>query len=129
MTAAPVIAVVDDDASVRASLGGLLRSFDFAVHLCASGQEFLDAAWLQDVSCVVTDITMPGLSGFDLCAEIRSRRLTMPVIFMSAFFEPGDAPRIHAEGTCFLHKPFTAVELVDRIDCAIQRWNDQNADL
>lgn len=124
MAAAPVIAIVDDDASVRASLGGLLRSFDFAVHLCASGQELLDAAWLPDLSCVITDVRMPGLSGFDVCTAIRARKLTMPVIFMTAFCEPSDAQ----EATHLLHKPFTATELMCCIDRAVQRWHARDAD-
>lgn len=122
MSAAKVIAIVDDDASVRAALGGLLRSFDFAVRTCASGQELLEAVWLSEISCVVTDVSMPDLDGFELCEAIRAREPSMPVIFMTAFFEPRDVQRRDAaEAACILQKPFTGSELVHCIHRALQR--------
>jgi FixJ family two-component response regulator len=122
VSAAKVIAIVDDDDSVRAALGGLLRSFDFAVRTCASGQELLDAVWLREISCVVTDVSMPDLDGFELCEAIRARKLAMPVIFMTAFIERRDVQRRDAaEAACILQKPFTASELVHCIHRAIRR--------
>jgi FixJ family two-component response regulator len=65
-----VISVVDDDASVRAATDNLLRSLGYAVCTFVSAEEFLRSAHLDDTSCVITDVQMPGMSGVDLQARL-----------------------------------------------------------
>ncbi|MGO4762862.1 response regulator [Cupriavidus sp. 2KB_3] len=120
MTATPVIAIVDDDASVRHALGRLVRSFDLAVALYASGEELLQSATLDTVSCVVTDIQMPVMNGFALCEALRARGLHMPVIFMTAFAQAGHEARAMSAGAaCFLHKPFLDTAIIACIERAL----------
>jgi FixJ family two-component response regulator len=120
VNAAPVIAVVDDDASVRQALGSLLRSFDMNVALYESAAQVLRAADTQAISCVVTDIQMPDMDGLSLCAALRARGLHMPVIFMTAF--PEERSRQHAAdlgGFCFLSKPFVETDIIRCIQAAL----------
>ncbi|WP_066133248.1 response regulator transcription factor [Bordetella ansorpii] len=113
MSAPPVIAIVDDDASVRTALGRLLRSIDLEVRLYDRGQALLDDIDTAAPDCVVTDIRMPGLSGFDLCAALRRRGMEVPVIFMTAYVQEGFAQRAsEARATCFIQKPFAGAELI-----------------
>ncbi|MFJ1251930.1 response regulator [Cupriavidus sp. CuC1] len=85
MTPTPVIAIVDDDAAVRQALGSLLRSIDMDVELHASGNDLLQSRTIDAISCLVTDVQMPTMNGFALCEALRTRGLSIPVIFMTAF--------------------------------------------
>lgn len=115
-----VIAIVDDDASVRISLGRLLRSIDLEVLLYDRGQALLDDIDTAEPDCVVTDIRMPGLSGFELCAALRRRGMAVPVIFMTAYVQEGFAQRAsEAQATCFIQKPFADTELIACIENAL----------
>lgn len=122
VTATPVIAIVDDDASVRQALGSLLRSFDMVVELYASGNELLQSHALNAVSCLVTDVQMPAMNGFALCEALRMRGLSIPVIFMTAFPEESYRQRAEALGAiCCLSKPFTDSEIIQCIENALAR--------
>ncbi|CAG9168117.1 response regulator transcription factor [Cupriavidus respiraculi] len=121
MNAAPVIAVVDDDASVRQALGSLLRSLDMHVALYESGSQVLSAVDTQAMSCVVTDIQMPGMNGLSLCAALRERGLRMPVIFMTAFPEERYRQQAADLGAfCFLSKPFVEADIIRCIEAALE---------
>lgn len=120
VTATPVIAIVDDDASVRHALGRLVRSFDLAVALYGSGEELLQSAALDTVSCLITDVQMPEMNGFELCEALRARDLHMPVIFMTAFAQAGyEARAVAASAACFLHKPFLDTAIIACIERAL----------
>jgi FixJ family two-component response regulator len=122
VTTTPVIAIVDDDATVRDALGLLVRSFDFAVELYGSGQELLAATSVDVVSCVVTDVQMPTMDGFALCAALRERGLDMPVIFMTAFVKEGYEQRAReSEAACFLQKPFQDTDILRCIEHSLKR--------
>jgi two-component system response regulator FixJ len=83
MTCEPTIHVIDDDPAILASLGLLLTAEGYAVHTHQSAQIFLDAIRQSDSGCVVTDIDMPEINGLDLLAEMKERRVSMPVIIMT----------------------------------------------
>ncbi len=122
MTAQPVIAVVDDDASVRLALGNLLQSFGFRAALFCDGVELLESDTLADVSCVLTDIQMPQMSGFALCDALRERGIGLPVIFMTAAQHGADYEHARArQAVCFLSKPFTDTQIIDCIARALGR--------
>jgi len=119
---APIIAIVDDDASVRMALGRLLRSIDLDVRLYDGGQALLNDAEAGALDCIVTDVRMPGVSGFDLCLSLRRRGLAMPIVFMTAHVQEGYAERAQEVGAaCFLQKPFADTELISCIEQAVGR--------
>ncbi len=121
MTANPVIAIVDDDASVRHAMGRLVRSLDIAVQLYGAGAELLQSDTLGEISCVITDVQMPMMNGFALCEALRARGYRMPVIIMTAFAQEGYEQRARAVGAaCFLNKPFHDAEIVHCIESALQ---------
>ena len=116
-----VISIVDDDSSVRAAADNLLTSYGFEVHTFASANDFLQSAYLHASSCVVADVQMPGMSGLDLLAEVRSRGNHTPFIFITAF--PGHSVRTRAlknGAACFLEKPFTSAALIESIEIVLK---------
>lgn len=120
VTTTALIAIVDDDAAVRDALGRLVRSFDLPVVLYPGGQALLDAAALGTIACVISDVQMPGMSGFAMCEALRALDLHVPVIFMTAFAHDGDEQRARLLGsTCFLNKPFQDIELLHCIERAL----------
>jgi FixJ family two-component response regulator len=117
-----VIAVIDDDAAVRAATRNLLIARGYVVHAFASGEDFLRSPELQDISCVIADVHMPGMSGLDLLAHMRGNGIRTPFIFMTAF--PDDQVRARAlkQGAIgFLAKPFAPPALVSCLDQALKR--------
>ena len=98
---APTIAIVDDDASVRRSLLRVVRSAGFKAEIFASAREFLDWLPRNQAACLVLDVQMSEMSGFDL-----QRRLAVPVIFMTAHDDASTIERIEKSGAAgHLRKP------------------------
>ena len=79
----PVVFVIDDDASVRAALAGLLRSVGLNFKLFASTQEFLESNWDDVLGCIVLDVRLPGPSGLDLQRELARSGNHLPIIFIT----------------------------------------------
>lgn len=122
VTATPVIAIVDDDVSVRQALGSLLRSFNLAVELYASGPDLLRSPGLDAIRCLVTDVQMPAMSGFALHAELRARGLDIPAVFMTAFPEARYRERAkELDGCGFLSKPFLDIDMIRCVEQALAR--------
>jgi len=118
----PVVFVVDDDVSIRGSLESLIRRQGWQPEAFCSADEFLDHPRAAAASCLVLDMTLPGLSGLELQARIAGDRGDMPIIFISG---DGDVPKtvraMKAGAVEFLMKPFRADDLLDAIRQAIQR--------
>ncbi len=119
-----VIAVVDDDTSVRESLESLIKSVGVAVMLFASAEDFLDAAGYNHVDCLILDVRLPGMSGIELHRELASRSCKAPVIFITAH---GDDDSVRSEVAShwtfgYLTKPFSEEELLNAVDAAL-KWN------
>ncbi|MBV8918290.1 response regulator transcription factor [Bradyrhizobium sp.] len=115
-----VISVVDDDASVRASMNNLLQSLGYVVHTFASAEEFLGSACLNDTSCVISDVQMSPMNGLDLLAQMRMQGRTTPFIFITAF--PDESVRAHAlkaGAMSFLAKPCATPNLIACINAAL----------
>jgi len=114
--------VVDDDASIREALGGLIRSAGLNAETFATAQEFLARAPADVPSCLVLDVRMPGLSGLDLQSRMRELNLEIPVVFITGH---GDVPTtvraMKAGAQEFLTKPFLDRDLLDAIAQAIER--------
>ena len=116
-----VIAVIDDDASVRAATNNLLRSRGYIVHAFASADEFLHSPHVNEASCVIADVQMSGMNGVDLLTDMRRRGYNAPFIFITAFPDEGvRAKALKAGALCFLAKPFTAPSLISCLDTALQ---------
>jgi FixJ family two-component response regulator len=117
-----VISVIDDDASVRAASDNLLRSLGYAVYTFVSAEEFLQSDRLDDTSCVIADVQMPGMSGVDLQARLLTEGCRVPFIFMTAFPEKTIRARaLKAGAICFLTKPFDRVTLIRCLDTALKK--------
>ena len=103
----PVISIIDDDASVRAALGSLVRSLGYTAHTFESAESFLHSRDMAETSCIVTDIQMPGMSGLDLQSRLQAAGRAIPMVFITAF--PAEHLRVRAEAggaIGFLAKPF-----------------------
>jgi len=124
-----LIAVVDDDASIRAATDSLLRSRGYAVFTFESAEGFLQSAELNGTSCVITDVRMPVMGGIELQAILRAQGCTVPFIFITAF--PEGVVRTQAMNggaTSFLSKPFDAPTLIKYVEIALSTRRDPPGD-
>jgi FixJ family two-component response regulator len=115
-----MVYVIDDDASVRKAIGRLLRSADLDVETFSSGEEFLRNPRQGRNACLVIDIRMPGLTGFDLQQRLLSEGIQIPVIVISASDDV--QVREHARelgAQVFFRKPVDDQALLDAIWWAI----------
>ncbi len=113
------IGIVDDERPVRTALRRLLRLADYTVSEFASGEEFLASLDVQRPACVVLDVHMPGLSGFDVCARLRAVRLDIPRVFITASDERELEQQAARNGGQLLRKPFAGDALVNAIEAAL----------
>lgn len=117
----PCIAVVDDEASVRTMLGRLLRLADYQVAAFAGGEEFLASLAESRPDCVILDVHMPGLSGFDVQSRLRAAHIHVPVVFITASDDLAlGRTAEEAGGVRLLRKPFSNDELLDAIGIALR---------
>jgi FixJ family two-component response regulator len=124
MAAGDMISIVDDDASMRDALVEMLRSLGYDARGFASAEDMLASCELDRFACMVTDIQMPGMSGFDLKREIYERRAPLPVIMVTARTEPGlEEKAISSGAACFLRKPFETQIFVACVEKALATLN------
>ena len=117
----PLIAVVDDDESVRESLPDLLREFGFAARTFSSAEDFLASDCLDQTRCLILDIAMPGMSGPGLQSELKLRRREIPIIFITASTDRTARPRLIELGAVeCLFKPFSDTALLEAVNAALQ---------
>ncbi len=116
-----LVAVVDDDESVRESLPDLLREFGFAVHAFSSAEEFLASDIVGETRCLILDITMPGMTGLDLQRELKIRGHQIPIIFITAQKNEAVRSRAFEQGAAeFLLKPFSDTALLAALNKALK---------
>jgi len=121
MSENPLIAVVDDDASMRGALRNLLRSVGFRAAAFASAEEFLQASQLQDTACAIVDVRMPGMSGLELQQHLATIQYPIPLIFITAHGDAEARARaLRAGAVDFLDKPFREEVLLRAIQSALQ---------
>jgi FixJ family two-component response regulator len=120
--AKPIVFVVDDDISVRESLELLINNQGWQPEMFASAQQFLDRPRALIPSCLLLDISLPGLNGLDLQKRIAVERADMPIIFITGY---GDVPKtvqaMKAGAVEFLTKPFNDEVLLTAIRQALER--------
>ncbi len=117
----PLLSVVDDDESVRESLPDLIKEFGFAARAFSSAEEFLASGFLGETSCLILDISMPGMSGPELHQELKRRGQGVPIIFITGQRDEAIRARVLKQGAAgFLLKPFSDSSLLAAIKVALQ---------
>lgn len=117
-----VVAIVDDDLSVREGLESLIRSAGWRTETFASAQEFLTRPGADVPSCLVLDLQLPGLSGLDLQKRMAEASLEIPIVFLTGHGNiPASVQAMKAGAVEFLTKPFDERELLHAIQEAIER--------
>src|SRR5215469_2152774 len=121
-SSSPIVFVVDDDISVRESLELLIQSQGWQPELFESAQEFLARPRALVPSCLVLDISLPGLNGLELQKRVAAERKDMPIIFITGY---GDVPKtvqaMKAGAVEFLTKPFDDEILLTAVRQALER--------
>ena len=119
--ARPLIAVVDDEESVRRALARMLGASQFDVDVFASGQEFLDSLRTRLPDCLVLDYQMPGLTGRDVQRQLALAQTQVPIIVVTAHDEPALREQCLADGAvAYVTKPLQREHLVGLIHDAIR---------
>jgi FixJ family two-component response regulator len=120
----PLIAVVDDDASVCRAMKRLIRSLGMNAETFTSGKEFLDLLEAMPSfhpDCVILDVQMPGMSGLEVRDQLVQSSPSLPVIFITAHDEVGVRERVLAMGAvAFLRKPFNDELIVKTLNAALK---------
>src|SRR6202451_4691863 len=115
------VSIVDDDASIREALKSLMRSVRFNVEAFASAEEFLASERLNDTACLILDVTLPGMSGFDLQNHLIAERRGIPIIFITAQADEASRQRALKSGAIdLLGKPVRRDTLFKAIRSAIE---------
>ena len=126
---APVVLVIDDDASVRGALRDLFESIGMRVMVFDSTQEFLRTTRPKAPCCLVLDVRLPGQNGLDLQRELNEKHIAIPIVFLTGH---GDIPMsvraMKAGAVEFLTKPFREQDLLDAVQAALDRDRSTRAD-
>jgi FixJ family two-component response regulator len=116
----PLISLIDDDTSFRLATDSLLRARGYTVCAFSSATEFLQSPQLDETSCLITDVQMPGISGLDLQTLLRNQGRTIPIIFVTAFPDESARARALRDGAvCYLSKASDAAALIRCIEAAL----------
>lgn len=117
-----LVLVVDDDSRVRESLADLLSASGIEARCFSSAGALLDSSALADSQCVISDVRMPGIDGWELQRLVSAMHPHILIIFVSAFKDQKAAERAFALGAfAFLYKPFDGEELLRLVEEALSR--------
>jgi FixJ family two-component response regulator len=114
-----MISIVDDDECAGEATAGVIRSLGYALATYASAEDFLGSDYVNNTSCLITDVHMPGLSGVELYQRLRVDGFAAPTIFITG--NPDEATRtqvLAAGAVAFLSKPFGKQILLDCLNAA-----------
>ena len=118
----PTVFVVDDDANVRTSIQGLLKSAGLRSECFETAEQFLQRKPSKGPSCLILDVSLPGMSGLDFQQKLRNAGLQIPIIFVTGY---GDIPMtvkaMKSGAVEFLTKPFEDQDLLDAVQQALAR--------
>jgi len=118
----PLVAIVDDDESIRDTTKDLLESAGLAAATFASGQLLLKSRRLKSISCLVADMRMPAMTGLELHQHLVASNQAIPTILLTAYpDERVRAQAMQSKVVCYLAKPFAPDELLACVRCAIER--------
>jgi FixJ family two-component response regulator len=120
-TKTKLIAIVDDDDSMRSAIQGLLKAAGLPAQAFASAEEFLKSGEQHHASCLIADIRMPGMSGLELQAHLNTERCRIPTIFITAHGdEKMRLQALRAGAVEFLSKPFDDEALLEGVRAALE---------
>lgn len=120
MSKRPLVSVVDDNEAVRESLPGLLQHVGFTVQAFASAEAFLASEAIDETSCLILDVGLPGMSGPDLQQELARRGNAVPIVFITAQGDKSLCPRLLGRGAAAcLFKPFSDDALLEAVNVAL----------
>jgi FixJ family two-component response regulator len=115
------ISIVDDDASIREALKSLMRSVRFSVDAFGSAEEFLASERVNDTACLILDVYLPGMNGFELQNHMKIEGPAIPIIFITAHSDEGSRQRALMGGAAdFLSKPVRREALLKAIRSATE---------
>jgi FixJ family two-component response regulator len=118
----PLIAIVDDDESIRDTTKDLLESAGFSAAAFARAESLLKSRRLSQVRCLITDMRMPSMTGLELHQHLVASNRPIPTVIMTAHpDERTEAQSIKADVVCYLMKPFAADELLACVRRALKR--------
>ena len=124
----PIVFVVDDDVSIRKSLGSLFRSVGLRAEVFGSAKEFLESNLPDAPGCLVLDIRLPGISGLEFQNELAEAGINIPIIFMTGHGDVTMSVRAMKAGAVdFLTKPFRDQDMLDAVAAAIARDRQRRA--
>jgi FixJ family two-component response regulator len=116
-----LVAIVDDDDSIRSALQGLLESAELPAQSFASAEEFLNSGQHHQIACLIADIRMPGMSGLELQAQLNAERRRIPIIFITAHGdEKMRMQALRAGAVEFMAKPFNDEALLESVRAALE---------
>jgi FixJ family two-component response regulator len=116
-----MIAIVDDDESVRSAVYGVLKSVGLTSRSFASAEEFLASGQQSETACLIIDIRMPGISGLDLQARLAEGDRRIPIIFITSYGDRKMRMQAMAAGAIdFLRKPFEDEALIKSVRAALE---------
>jgi FixJ family two-component response regulator len=118
----PLVAIVDDDESVRESLPDLLRGLGLAAQAFDSAEAFLSFEGMARTQCLLLDVCMPGMSGPELQQELLSRGIRVPIVFITARADESVREKLMRTGAAAcLFKPFSELQLQAACDAALRQ--------
>lgn len=116
----PLISIIDDDESMREAIKGLIKSLGYRVETAASAQEFLSSRHVHRTSCVIADMQMPEMTGFELYQRLSASGKPIPTILITAYPDDKVRARALAAGVIgYLSKPFEEHDLVASVRSAL----------
>jgi len=125
MTDRPLVAIVDDDESIRGATRSFLRAAGYATAAFGDAESFLSSADRASTACLVTDMKMPGMSGLDLCEALIASGEAIPTVLITAYSEEVTHTRARKAGIqCCLIKPFAPEQLLECVREALETLRD-----
>ena len=119
---APLICIVDDDASIADSTRYLVRVFGFRAEAFSSAEEFLNSSLVEKTKCLILDVRMPGMDGLELQRYLAQADKRIQIVFVTAQANESERGQAMAEGAVdFLRKPFSEEALFAAIQAAVNR--------
>jgi FixJ family two-component response regulator len=116
-----LVAIVDDDESIRIALHGLMKAVGLSARTFASAEEFWSSGQQQHTACLIADVRMPGISGLELQSKLKAAHCRIPIIFITAHGDANMRLQALREGAVeFLQKPFDEDVLLQHVRAALQ---------
>jgi FixJ family two-component response regulator len=116
----PIISIVDDDDTVRISLDSLVRSMGYSARTYACAEDYLACSALDSTACLISDVRMPGMTGFQLFEALQAGGKCFPVIFITACQRETTEHKARDLGAAgYFRKPFNGQQLMTRVQCVL----------